>query len=130
MLLRKSKSTDTAFRQRKKKQNREDKTGGNFNDLSVVKSMDRDDQVADDASIAESLGPGFAFLTTSKSQEARELPEVNDKETEQTEEQQLVAAKKAFISMEYQLPELAPASSLSPMNIPRSDYLLYSEVSW
>ena len=118
MLLRKSKSTDTAFRQRKKKQNREDKTGGNFNDLSVVKSMDRDDQVADDASIAESLGPGFAFLTTSKSQEARELPEVNDKETEQTEEQQLVAAKKAFISMEYQLPELAPASSLSPMNIP------------
>jgi hypothetical protein len=118
ILLRKSKSTDTAFRQRKKKQNREDKTGGNFNDLSVVKSMDRDDQVADDASIAESLGPGFAFLTTSKSQEARESPEVNDRETEQTEEEQLVAAKRAFISMEYQLPELAPASSLSPMNIP------------
>jgi flavodoxin len=117
-MLRKSKSTDTAFRQRKKKQNKEDKTGGNFNDLSVVKSMDRDDQVADDASIAESLGPGFAFLTTSKSQEARELPEVNDRETEQTEEEQLVAAKRAFISMEYQLPELAPASSFSPMNIP------------
>ena len=107
-MLRKSKSTDTALQKKrnKKKTKQQDDIAG----LSRAKSMDRGceiESVADDANIASSLGPGFAFLKTSKSQEAREW-------AAPPEEESLV-----IISKEYQLPPMAPQNAdESALNIP------------
>lgn len=128
-LMRGSKSSDTMDRRKKNKNKKAKETLA----LVPAKSVDDADDnsvVADDASIAESLGPGFAFLKTSREQEARELnaaeveqskendEEEEEQEEEQTEEEQLVAAKKAIVAKEYQTPEEAPIDTSSPRSIP------------
>ena len=112
LMLRKSKSTDTAaFQKNRNKKKKKEQGGDDIAGLSRAKSMDRgceNESVADDATIAESLGPGFAFLKTSKSQEARECaaPPEGDAEREPSEEESLVT-----ISKEYQLPTMAPRNA-------------------
>ena len=122
-LLRKSKSTDSVDRRRKKKKKKKKK--GVTIGLTPAKSVDAgyvESEVADDASVAASLGPGFAFVKTSKSQEVRELESLSsdneEKDEEQTDEEILLAAKKAIISKEYQTPETAPREVTSPVAIP------------
>ena len=121
-LLRKSKSTDTVDKKKKKKKKK------NIG-LTSAKSMDAgyvESEVADDASVAASLGPGFAFVKTSESQKVRDSESQEETETtgneekdeEQTEEEILRAAKKAIISKEYQTPETTPRGVSSPMEIP------------
>ena len=118
-MLRKSKSTDTALQKKRNKKKTKQQDDYDIAGLSRAKSMDRGceiESVADDANIASSLGPGFAFLKTSKSQEAREWaasPE-GDAEREPSEEEYLV-----IISKEYQLPHMAPQNAdESALNIP------------
>ena len=120
LMLRKSKSTDTAFRKKRNKKKKKQNDGDGVAGLSRAKTMDENESVADDATIAESLGPGFAFLKTSKSQEAREwaAPPEGDAEREPSEEESLVMAKKAMISEEYQLPIMALRNDESALNIP------------
>jgi len=132
-LLKGSKSTDTADvrgrRKKKKKKKGKKNTSSQPLGLTSAKSMGADDDddddesvIADDASIAESLGPGFAFLKTSKPQEERERQEAHDGKTTQEDEQTyddiVKTAKKAIISKEYQTPEDAPQDTISPQSIP------------
>jgi len=132
-LLKGSKSTDTADvrgRRKKKKKKGKKNTSSQPLGLTPAKSMGADDDddddesvIADDASIAESLGPGFAFLKTSKPQEERERKEAQDdgkttQEDEQTYDEIVKTAKKAIISKEYQTPEDAPQDTISPQSIP------------
>ncbi|KAL3765197.1 hypothetical protein ACHAWU_010388 [Discostella pseudostelligera] len=121
-MIRRSKSSDTAVRRRKKKSNKGGKVDAG---LSPSKSVDND---CDDDTVA--ILPGFAFLTTSKSQEMRDRAApaeiAKDEETEKTEEELLVAAKKellvaakqAIISKEYQTPAESPREVTSPKDIP------------
>jgi len=132
-LLKGSKSTDTADvrgRRKKKKKKGKKNTSSQPLGLTSAKSMGADDDddddesvIADDASIAESLGPGFAFLKTSKPQEERERQEAQEdgkttQEDEQTYDEIVKTAKKAIISKEYQTPEDAPQDTISPQSIP------------
>ncbi|KAL7539647.1 hypothetical protein ACHAXR_009469, partial [Thalassiosira sp. AJA248-18] len=114
-MLRKSKSTDTHDRRKKKNKKKLDKQ-------PLLLPSASDDDVADDASVKSSLGPGFAFLKTSKGQEDRELNAQHVEEDEQTkeekEEEKLVAAKKMMVSTEYLTPESAPQDTSSPRDIP------------
>jgi len=110
---------------RKKRKNKKAKETLALVPAKSVDDADDESVVADDASIAESLGPGFAFLKTSREQEARELnaaeeeqSKEGDEEEEQTEEEQLTAAKKAIVAKEYQTPEEAPIDTSSPRSIP------------
>jgi hypothetical protein len=120
-MLFKSKSSDTAFRRKKKKKKNKQEDDGEISGLTLTKSMDRgcgDEPIADDATVPEDLGPGFAFLRTSRNQEAREqaITEV-DVESERKEES-LVAVKNLMISPEYHLPLDSPRCCDSPANIP------------
>jgi len=79
MMLRKARSIDTVDRRKKKmkKNKKKDKDMG----LSAAKSADGDDEsVVDDATIAESLRPGFAFVKTSEAQEKQERTGSDDGE--------------------------------------------------
>jgi len=129
-MLFKSKSTDTVDRRKKNK--KKGKKSSAEAELSSAKSLDGgDDEVegkapADDAAVADSLGPGFAFLTSSKSQEVREraatdedVTEESEAEREPTDAEILKSMKQAIcISKEYQTPENAPGEVWDPMNIP------------
>ena len=111
-MLRKSKSTDTVDRRKKKKKKKKDKD--KCDEKRSLDDMDSHDEVADDRAIAESLGPGFAFLKTSKTQEVRELAASDDEEKvdeddELTESELLKSVKQAMIGKEYQMPTNAPA---------------------
>lgn len=91
----------------------------NFLGLSSAKSMDADAEIVDDATIVESLGPGFAFVKTSEAQEMRERSASDEEEEEQqTEEEMIFAAKKTIIAQEYQTPENAPSDTYSQQSIP------------
>mmetsp|Transcript_24562 Transcript_24562/g.52926 ORF Transcript_24562/g.52926 Transcript_24562/m.52926 type:complete len:1345 (-) Transcript_24562:161-4195(-) len=120
-MLRGSKSTDTVD-QRKKKKKKDKKKGSSFLGLASAKSMDGgvgdDETVADDATIVESLGPGFAFVKTSEAQEMRERTASEEEEEQQTKEDLIFAAKKAMIAREYLTPESAPSDTYSPQSIP------------
>jgi hypothetical protein len=121
-MLKKSNSTDTADKKNSKKKKASNKDLG----LSDAKSMDAegDETAVDDVTIAKSLGPGLAFLKPSKGQvertESQSSTSVNSKKdgVEMTEEEQLVAAKKAVVSKEYQTPEKAPSDTNLHMSIP------------
>eukprot|EP00581_Thalassiosira_minuscula_P001793 CAMPEP_0183744824 /NCGR_PEP_ID=MMETSP0737-20130205/65927_1 /TAXON_ID=385413 /ORGANISM="Thalassiosira miniscula, Strain CCMP1093" /LENGTH=1321 /DNA_ID=CAMNT_0025980477 /DNA_START=126 /DNA_END=4091 /DNA_ORIENTATION=+ len=127
-MLRKSKSTDTVDRRKKKK--KKEKKSSNW--LTPAKSMDggveeeeeeeEEEEPVDDAVIAESLGPGFAFLKTSKSQEVRERAEAEEEndedDDEPTEAELLKSVKQAVIGREYQMPDTAPMETKSHMAIP------------
>ncbi|KAL7552445.1 hypothetical protein ACHAWF_015694 [Thalassiosira exigua] len=116
-MLRKAKSTDTAdIRKKKRKSKKSDESPG----IKPSKSVDQGgvEKVADDASIAESLGPGFSFVKTSKSQEVRDAVPCKDEEEEKEEKELLVAVKKAIVGGAYRIPEAAPSDTESYRSIP------------
>ncbi|KAL3822494.1 hypothetical protein ACHAXA_002512 [Cyclostephanos tholiformis] len=115
-MLRKSKSSDSVSRRKKKKKMNKQEDDSEISGLTLVKSVDRgydDEPAADDVRMTEDLGPGFAFLRTSKNQTTEE-----DVERELRKEESHVGVKKLIISHEYQLPANSPRCSDSPMNIP------------
>ena len=93
--------------------------------LSLFKSMDASDnrnKAVDNSTIAESLGPGFAFLTSPKSQEVREYAasdeDVKEEDEEQTDATLIKLVKRVMIGKDYQVLKVALMDTESLVNIP------------